>query len=69
MLREAAEAPNMGPSGNDFAPWWFNGSDALALAFFRELGSADLLARLDPACKAVTNRCLLVATPTVDLRR
>ncbi len=23
----------------DFNPWWFNGSDALAIAFFRELGA------------------------------
>jgi predicted KAP-like P-loop ATPase len=23
----------------DFSPWWFNGADTLALAFFRELGS------------------------------
>lgn len=24
----------------EFNPWWFNGADALAIAFFRELGSA-----------------------------
>jgi predicted KAP-like P-loop ATPase len=24
----------------EFNPWWFNGTDALAIAFFRELGSA-----------------------------
>ena len=52
----------------EFNPWWFNGADALAIAFFRELGSAIGKALPDKAKDAfrALGRKLGSASPLIE---
>lgn len=52
----------------EFNPWWFNGADALAIAFFRELGSAIGKSLPDKAKDAfrALGRKLVSASPLIE---